>query len=189
MKNQCYSVAFLGGAAIPPKDPTYLNASLLARNLAQMGLTIYNGGGPGVMRASTEGAKSVGGHVVGVTCYPTIPYLNWEGRDPDNHFDDEVPTTDYFERTKQLLLRTDIHLIFRGGTGTISEFGMTWAASYIRGGHEQPIILFGEFWRSIIHQFSQFMYMRPGEFRVYRIVQSVDETIEEVKRIMSYQAT
>lgn len=179
------SVAFLGGAAIPPDDPTYQSASQLARKLALMGLTIYNGGGPGVMRASTEGAKSVGGHVVGVTCYPSIPYLNWEGRDPANHFDEEVKTLDYFDRTKQLLLRTDIHLIFRGGTGTISEFGMTWASSYLRGGHEQPIILFGTFWKSIIQRFSQVMYMRPGEFRVYRIVRSVDEAVEEVQRIMS----
>jgi uncharacterized protein (TIGR00725 family) len=185
VKLRRWSVAFLGGAAIPPDDPTYQHASRLARQLAQMGLTIYNGGGPGVMRASTEGAKAVGGTVVGVTCYPTIPYLNWEGRDPDNHFDDEVKTLDYFDRTKQLLLRTDIHIIFRGGTGTISEFGMTWAASYLRGGREQPIILFGAFWQSIIQRFSQVMYMRPGEFRVYRIVQSVDEAIEEVKRILA----
>ena len=189
MKKSISSVAFLGGADIPPEDQTYKNASMIARKLAQMGLTIYNGGEPGVMRASTEGAKSVGGKVVGVTCYPKIPYLNWEGCDPQNCFDEEVKTSDYFDRTKELLMRTEIHLVFRGGTGTISEFGMTWASSYLRGGDERPIILFGEFWRTIIQSLSRFMYMRSGEFRVYRIVQSVEEAVEEVKRIISYSVS
>ena len=185
MKNDINSVAFLGGADIQLEDQTYKNAYMTARKLAQMGLTTYNGGGPGVMRASTEGAKSVGGKAIGVTCYPKIPYLNWEGRDPQNRFDEEVITSDYFERTKQLLILTDIHLIFRGGTGTISEFGMTWAESYIRGGQEKPIILFGEFWKNIIQNFRRYMYMRSGEFRVYNIVTSVDEAVDEVKRIIS----
>jgi uncharacterized protein (TIGR00725 family) len=185
LKKTISSVAFLGGADIPSDDQTYKHASMIARNLAQMGLTIYNGGGPGVMRAATEGAKSVGGKVIGVTCYPKIPYLNWEGCDPHNYFDEEVKTSDYFDRTKQLLMRTDIHLIFRGGTGTISEFGMTWASSYIRGGHEKPIVLFGRFWRTIIQSFNKYMYMRPGEFRVYRIVQSVEEAVDEVKHIIN----
>lgn len=175
------SVAFLGGAQIMPGDKTYTDAYLTARYLAQLGLTIFNGGGPGVMRASTEGAKSVGGRVIGVTCYPKIPYLNWDGRDPNNLFDEEIVTSDYFERTKQLLIRSDIHIIFRGGTGTISEFGMTWASSYIRGGQEQPIILFGEFWNILIKNFKQYMYMRPGEFRLYTIVDSVNEAVNEVK--------
>jgi predicted Rossmann-fold nucleotide-binding protein len=158
---------------------------MTAKDLAQMGLILYNGGGPGVMRASTEGAKSVGGKVIGVTCYPEIPYLNWEGRDPRNLFDEEIITKDYFERTKQLLLLSDLHIIFRGGTGTISEFGMAWASSYIRGGQERPIILFGKFWKSLIEHFRRHMYMRPGEFRLYTIVESVEEAVNEVKRLIS----
>ena len=184
MKKSIYSVAFLGGAAVQSEDQTYKDVYDIARKLAEMGLTIYNGGGPGVMRASTEGAKSAGGRVIGVTCYPKILYLNWEGRDPENRFDDEVVTSDYFERTKKLLLLTDIHLIFRGGTGTISEFGMTWASSYIQGGHEKPIILFGDFWDSIIQNLKKHMYMRPGEFRVYTIVNSVAEAVDEIKQML-----
>lgn len=177
------SVAFLGGAEFKPGDETYRDAYTTAKYLAQTGLIIYNGGGPGVMRASTEGAKLVGGKVIGVTYYPDNPHTNFEGRDPKNLFDEEVVTHDYFDRTKQLLLLSDIHIVFRGGTGTISEFGMAWAASRIRCGQERPIILFGEFWKNIIANLRRYMYMRPGELRLYRIVKSPDEAVDEVKRL------
>ena len=94
-------------------------------------------------------------------------------------------TSDYFDRTKQLLILSDIHLIFRGGTGTISEFGMAWASSRIRLGQERPIILFGGFWRTLIENFRRYMYMRPGEFRLYTIVESVEQAVDEVKRLVS----
>jgi uncharacterized protein (TIGR00725 family) len=179
------SVAFLGGADFKPGDQTYIDAYTTAKYLAQMGLTICNGGGPGVMRASTEGAKSAEGKVIGVTYYPNVLHSHFEGRDPRNFFDEEIVTSDYFERTKQLLILSDIHIIFRGGTGTISEFGMAWAASRIRAGQERPIILFGGFWKTLIENFRRYMYMRPGEFRLYKIVESVDDAVNEVKRLIS----
>lgn len=178
------SIAFLGGADFKSGDQTYADAYNTAKELAQMGLTIYNGGGPGVMRASTEGAKSVDGKVIGVTYHPKSPHAHFEGPDPENHFDEEVLTSDYFDRTKQLLILSDIHIIFRGGTGTISEFGMTWASSRIRTGEERPIILFGGFWKTLIEDFRKYMYMRPGEFRLYKIAESTDEAVEEVRRLI-----
>jgi uncharacterized protein (TIGR00725 family) len=179
------SIAFLGGAEFKPGDQTYIEARNTAKQLAQLGLIIYNGGGPGVMRASTEGAKSVGGKVIGVIYHPNVPHSNFEGRDPENHFDEEIVTFDYFDRTKQLLILSDIHIIFRGGTGTISEFGMTWASSRIRTGEERPIILFGGFWKTLIDSFKEYMYMRPGEFRLYKIVHSTEEAVNEVKNLLS----
>ncbi len=179
------SIAFFGGADFKPGDQTYTDAYMTAKYLAQMSLTIYNGGGPGVMRVSTEGAKSVGGKVIGVTHRPNIPHPYFEGRDSLKKFDEEVETSDYFERTKRLLILSDIHIVFRGGTGTISEFGMAWASSRIRLGQERPIILFGEFWKTLIENFRRYMYMRPGEFRLYRIVESAEEVVNEVKRLIN----
>lgn len=179
------SIAFLGGADFKTGDQTYTDAYTTARDMARMGLIIYNGGGPGIMRASTEGAKSVQGKVIGVTYHPKSPHTHFEGPDPDNHFDEEIITSDYFDRTKQLLLLSDIHIIFRGGTGTISEFGMTWASSRIRTGEERPIILFGGFWKTLIDGFKKYMYMRPGEFRLYTIVESTSDAVEEVRRLIN----
>lgn len=84
-----------------------------------------------------------------------------------------------------MLILSDIHIVFMGGTGTISESGMAWAASRIRAGQERLIILFGGFWKTLIENFRRYVYMRPGEFRLYTIVESVDETVNEVKRLVS----
>jgi len=156
------TIAFLGGADFKPGDQTYIDAYTTAKYLAQMGLTIYNGGGPGVMRASTEGAKSAGGKVIGVTYHPDVSLSHFEGRDPQNKFDEEIVTSDYFERTKQLLLLMIYISSLEEELELYSEFGMAWAASRIRAGQERPIILFGEFWRTLIENFRRYMYMRPA---------------------------
>jgi len=173
-------VSLLGGADFQPKDQTYQDAFETAKLLAQNGLTILNGGGPGVMRAATEGAHKANGHVVGVTYSPTYQHAKYEGRDPLNQFDEEVVTSDYFQRTKTILEMADAHVVFRGGTGTISEFGMSWALSRIHYGHSIPLLLFGRFWEEITSCLRKHMYMRADEFVVYRIVTSPQEVVNAI---------
>lgn len=173
--------SFLGGADFQPGDQTYEAAFETAKLLAGNGITILNGGGPGVMRAATEGAHESGGRVIGVTYYPKYEHATYEGRDPLNHFDEEILTANYFERTQKLLEMGDAHVVFKGGTGTISEFGMSWALSRIHDGHNTPLILFGEFWEEITECFKQHMYMRPDEFRVYHVVASPEEVLQRMR--------
>jgi uncharacterized protein (TIGR00725 family) len=179
------SASFLGGADFQPGDETYQDAFATAQLLAQHDITVLNGGGPGVMRAATEGAHAGGGQVVGVTYYPKYEHATYEGRDALNYFDDEVVTADYFERTQTLLEMGDVHIVFRGGTGTISEFGMSWALSRIHLGHSVPLLLFGQFWEEITRCLREYMYMREDEFRIYYVVtspQAVLDTIVKLER-------
>lgn len=173
--------SILGGADFQPEDDTYRHAFETAKLLARHGMIVINGGGPGVMRAATQGAHEGDGHVIGVTYYPTYEHARYEGRDPLNRFDEEVVTADYFERTKTILQLADVHIVFRGGTGTISEFGMSWALSRIHHGHNIPIILFGQFWEEITSCLRKHMYMRPDEFVLYRIVTSPQEVLNRIR--------
>jgi uncharacterized protein (TIGR00725 family) len=172
--------SILGGADFLPQDETYKDAFETSKLLAQKGLTILNGGGPGVMRAATQGAHEGHGHVIGITYYPTYEHARYEGRDPLNRFDEEVITNDYFERTKTILQMADVHIVFKGGTGTISEFGMSWAVSRIHYGQNTPIVLFGRFWEEITGCLQKHMYMRPDEFVLYRIVTSPQEVLDRI---------
>jgi uncharacterized protein (TIGR00725 family) len=180
--------SFLGGADFQPGDQTFEDALETARLLAQSGMTILNGGGPGVMRAATEGAHASGGHVVGVTYYPRYEHANYEGRDPLNLFDEEVVTADYFQRTQKLLQMGDVHIVFRGGTGTISEFGMSWALSRIHEGRSIPLLLFGAFWEEITKCLKQYMYMREDEFRIYCVVTSPQEVLDTIRKLEQAEA-
>lgn len=176
------TAAILGGAEYKEEDVEYQNAVEVGKSLAENGITVLNGGGPGVMRAATIGAHEGNGHVVGVTYYPFHPHAHYEGRDPENKFDEEVITNDYFDRTKKLLEMGNVHILFRGGTGTIGEFGMTWASSRIHEGHHIPIILFGAFWGHVIETFKKYMYLRPGETHLYDIVERPDEVLPLIKK-------
>ncbi len=175
--------SFLGGADFQSGDQTYKDVFETARLLAQSSITVLNGGGPGVMRAATEGAHEGGGRAVGVTYYPKYEHATYEGRDFLNHFDEEVVTADYFERTQTLLEMGDVHIVFRGGTGTISEFGMSWALSRIHLGHSVPLLLFGGFWEEITNCLKEYMYMREDEFRIYHVVTSPQEVLDTIRKL------
>ena len=97
------NVTFLGYSDTQPGEKLYQEAYDVAAEVAKAGYVIVNGGGPGVMRASTEGAHSVGGHAVGITFYPeNITFF--EGRDESNKVDELLEEKTYVERTLKLLL-------------------------------------------------------------------------------------
>ena len=132
------------------------------------------------MRATTEGAKSVGGHVIGVTFYPK-DVANFEGRDKNSLFDEEIKADNYLARTLKLLEVGQAYVIFKGGTGTISEFGMAWGLARLYFGHHKPLILFGKFWENIMAAFLANMRMRPEEFQVYRVVETPQDVVKTLE--------
>ena len=132
------------------------------------------------MRAVSEGAKAAGGKAIGVTFYPK-DITNYEGRDPENPMDEEVETKNYLERTMKLLELGDAYVIFRGGTGTISEFGMAWGLARLYFGHHKPLILYGEFWNEIIKDFKKNMRIRPEDLKVYKVVKNPLEVYKAIE--------
>ena len=172
-------VAIFGYSDAAQNDQLYKSVIEVSKKLAEVGLTIVDGGGPGVMRAATLGAKQVGGKVIGITWYPEdLP--NFEGRDPKNLFDVEIKTQSYIERTLTLMQQGQAYVVFNGGTGTISEFGMAWGLARIYFGHHKPLILFGKFWENILEAFQKNMLLRPEEFRVFKIVETPDQVLEAI---------
>lgn len=171
LKRKIRQISYLGFADTKPGDSLFEEAKECARYLTSKGYVAINGGGPGTMRAVSEGAKEAKGTAVGVTFYPK-DITNYEGRDKNNPFDIEIKTKNYLERTLKLLEMGDAYVIFRGGTGTISEFGMAWGLARLYFGHHKPLVLYGEFWNNIIKSFTQNMRIRPEELQVYRVVNS-----------------
>jgi len=182
------NVTFLGYADAKEADDPFKAAYEVARLCAQKGYTIVNGGGPGVMKASTMGAKSANGKAIGVTFFPEdIPVF--EGRDETNKVDHLIVVENYLERTLKLLELGHIYVIFNGGTGTISEFGMAWGLARLYFGHHKPLVLYGDFWQEIIFAFTKGMYIRAEERNVFRIVNkpqdALDAILEFEKKLIS----
>src|SRR3989338_5424221 len=182
-------VTFLGYADAKEADEPFKAAFRVAKLCAERGLTVVNGAGPGIMKAATMGAKSVGGQTIGITFYPKdIPMF--EGRDETNKVDQLIVMNNYLERTLKLLEVGQVHIIFNGGTGTISEFGMAWGLARLYFGHHKPLILYGDFWHEIIFAFTRGMYIRPEERQVFKIVNKPGDAIDaidEFEKILNSQ--
>ena len=119
------NIAFFGDADISEADETYKCAFDVAEALACEGYVIVDGGGPGVMQAATQGAIKGGGKTLTVTFDP-VNAPGFEGKYVGNVPDTEIVTTNYIDRMFKLMENSDMFIIFKGGSGTVSEFGTAW---------------------------------------------------------------
>ena len=174
------SIAFLGGAGWKSEDKTYQDAYDVAKLLAENGYKVLNGGGPGVMRASTLGAQAGGGRVVAITYHPNKPKRHYESVDQENTFDEEIITLDYFDRTKVMLQTVDMHIVFNGSIGTMSELGMSWVSSWIHEPQNKPIVLYGDFWQHFIDYVKTNMLLKNGEEHILKICTTPQEVLEYI---------
>ena len=173
-------VTFFGFSEAKPEDQVFRDAQETAKLLAKEGYVILNGGGPGIMKASSLGAKEAGGKTIGVSFYPAGA-THFEGRDLSNPLDEEIKCPNYVERTLKLIELGDVYVVFYGGTGTISEFGMAWGLARIYFGNHKSLIFFGSFWHNILEAIGKNMHLRPEELRVYKIVTKPQEVLEAIQ--------
>ncbi|KKS13129.1 MAG: hypothetical protein UU67_C0031G0002 [Candidatus Daviesbacteria bacterium GW2011_GWB1_41_5] len=173
------NVAIFGFADAEEESQLYKDAYGVAKALAEAGYTVVDGGGPGVMKAASCGAKAGGGKVIGVTYYPK-DMKNFEGRCPENPLDSEIKTQNYVERTLTLMKEGQVYVVFNGGSGTLSELGMAWGLARLQFGHHKPIILYGDFWIEILQALKKSMLLRPEEIEVYKIANSPEGVLRTI---------
>ena len=175
------NIAFFGDADISETDETYEAAFDLAETLAKEGYVIVDGGGPGVMEAATSGATKGGGKTISVTFDPSNA-PGFEGKYVGNVTDKEIVTTNYIERMFKLMEYGDAFVIFKGGSGTISEFGTAWVLAKLYYGHHKPFILYGSFWIEIIDAFKKNMNIDSNEMSVFEICSAKQEVLTAIKK-------
>lgn len=170
------SVTIFGNAVGSGGERDFDSAFLTSKLLAENGLRIIDGGGPGIMYAAIRGAKAGGGRTTAVYLEPDYA-TTIAGREKSIVADMMLSEKNYIDRTKRLMELGDAYVFFNGGTGTISEFAMCWVVARLYFGYHKPLILFGKFWRNIIETFVQNMNIRPEEVRVLKIVENPKEVL------------
>lgn len=173
------NIAFFGDANIKKSDPVYKAAYATAKLLAANGFTIVDGGGPGVMEAATTGAKSEDGPTLSITFDP-VDAPGFEGGYLGNVSDKKIVTTNYIERMFKLMQYGDMFVMFKGGSGTISEFGTAWVLAKLYYGHHKPFILYGDFWADIIDAFRKNMNIDNSEMSVFEIVNKPEQVLKAI---------
>ncbi len=181
-------IAIFGSADISDRDEIYHSTYTAAKLIAEQGRDVVNGGGPGIMQAATDGAHAGGGRAFTISFQP-LDAPHFEGKANTNMGDQDIMASNYVERLNLLMEHSDAFIIFRGGTGTLSEWMTVWLMAHIYYGHHKPFVLFGAFWREVIGVIKKHFYIGQTEMLVFRIaethaelVRAIDELEEEMAR-------
>jgi len=172
-------VGMFGCACGQKGDDWYDDAFKVAKTLSSRGYDVVNGGGPGIMEASTLGAMEGGGESTVVYYKPELAE-NFTGEKPQEGVTRSYEEEDYMMRTKKLIELSDIYVVFYGGTGTLSEFGMVWGLARLYFGHHKPVILYGEFWHEILDVLMKNLEIRSEAREVITIVNSDEAVLSKI---------
>lgn len=178
-------VAIFGDADAKENQQHYKMAKNTAILLAKSGYIITNGGGPGIMLASSMGAKEGGGKVeVVVVKNENVPG-NFEGRCLENiKLADKVyEMANYENRLNKLIEIADAFVIFRGGTGTLAEVGMVWSKAKFDYGNHEPMIFVGKEWKEIVPVITKKLGLEETEKRVLVIVSRPEEVLGKLAKV------
>lgn len=178
-------VAFFGDADIKARSVSYRLAFETAYLLAKEGFIIVNGGGPGIMRASTEGAKLAKGKVDLVIIDPKKEPGNYEGSDKNNlEYANKIYMTNSIEqRVAKLVEIADAFVIFRGGTGTLAEVGLVWELAKFNFGHHEPLIFVGKEWEEVVPVITRNLKFEAKEKEVYKLAETPKEVLRALTRV------
>ncbi|HEY9089708.1 MAG TPA: TIGR00730 family Rossman fold protein [Anaerolineaceae bacterium] len=139
------AVSIFGSARVDENDAVYQAAMETSRLLAEAGLVIITGGGPGIMEAGNRGAKMGGGLSVGLNI--ELPFE--QGTNP---FVEVAIHFHYFFVRKTMFVKyAQGFVIFPGGFGTLDE--LFEALTLIQTGKISnfPVVLYGsEYWSGLL---------------------------------------
>ena len=139
------AVALFGSARTPPGHPSWQLAEEIGRRLAEAGLAVITGGGPGAMEAANKGAREAGGVSVGLGI--ELPFES--GLNP--HVDLGVNFRYFFVRKTMFVKYSQGFVVLPGGFGTFDELFEALTLVQTRKVTSFPIVLVGrDYWSGLL---------------------------------------
>jgi uncharacterized protein (TIGR00730 family) len=183
-KRDRYRVAIFGSARAQPGTFVYEEVRRTAAAFASMGCDIVTGGGPGLMQAANEGAKSAGATgSLGIRV--ELPFEQYANPFVEQAFVHET----FFTRLHHFVLASDAFVVVPGGIGTVLEMLMIWQLLQVRHVKDVPLILVGKMWNGLIEWARTSMLdprlalANPGDFDIPRCLETADEAIALVREL------
>jgi uncharacterized protein (TIGR00730 family) len=142
------TVTFYGSARFEEDNQYYQKAVRIAKMLAENGVDIVTGGGPGIMEAANRGAASAEGEDVGHSLGMNIDLPQEQVLNP--YVEENQNFHYFFSRKVSLTFSAEAYIFFPGGFGTLDEFFEM--ATLVQTGKikKVPILLVGvEFWQQL----------------------------------------
>jgi len=183
-----FRVAVFGSARTEPQDGAYSLVHSLAGMIAEKGMDLITGGGPGLMDAASRGyhaAKQNGEqHSIGLNIW-----LPQEQSDA-GHLDIKAEFEHFSERLDHFIALSNAFVVAPGGIGTLLELFYTWQLAQVRHIHSKPIILLGDVWSGLLQWIKKPLleadYLDARDLDLIYAVSTCDEAFEIISK--SYEA-
>ncbi len=184
-RGRFFRACIFGSARVKEGNPIYENVFELARLLAQKGIDVLTGGGPGLMEAGNKGAEL--GQEEGKTrslSFGLPIQLDFEPA-PNNHLDVRRFHYRFSYRLDDFMRLSNVVICTPGGIGTLLELFFSWQLVQVRHIEKRPIILLDKkFWQGLI----DWMHAEPNlrglisdkDFDFIHIVDTPQEAMEFV---------
>lgn len=141
---------------------------------------VCSGGGPGIMEAANKGVKLAGGKSIGFNI--TLP--NEQSLNPYVSPELGFNFHYFFIRKFWFLYYAKALIGFPGGFGTMDEvFELLTLLQTKKIQKKVPVVLFGKtFWNEVVNfkAMQEYGVIGPGDLRLFRIIDDVDEAFEYI---------
>ena len=174
-------VTIFGSARTAPEDPAFRCAERLGRGLAEAGVPVLTGGGPGIMEAANRGAAVVGGVSVGLNI--ELPYE--QAANP--HLTHQLHFHHFLTRKLMLTRYSRGFAVFPGWFGTADELLELLVAFHTDRGVRKPLVLIDTaFWDGLIDWFRLELGSRQMiDLHNTDFIQVVDDHVDALKILLN----
>jgi hypothetical protein len=174
------AVSIFGSARVKRNDKYYKMAERMAELLAQNGLGVISGGGPGIMEAANKGAKKAGGASIGFNI--DLPHE----QKPNDYIDpDKLLTFNYFFVRKMMFVKySQAFIVMPGGYGTLDELFEAITLMQTKKTSTFPVVLIGsEFWSGLLDwirhvMLGQYGYIQPSDLDFMHLVDTPEDALK-----------
>jgi uncharacterized protein (TIGR00730 family) len=170
------AAAVFGSARTRPDHPMYAAAERLAAQLAQAGLAVITGGGPGIMAAANKGAAEAGGVSVGLGIeLPFESGLN-------EYVNLGINFRYFFARKTMFVKYAQGFVVMPGGFGTFDELFEALTLVQTRKVTSFPVVLFGSaYWSGLVDWLQASVladgYISGADIEMLQITDDIDEAV------------
>jgi uncharacterized protein (TIGR00730 family) len=176
-------ITVFGSARFKEDHPYYAAAREFGKRIADAGLTVMTGGGPGIMEAANRGAFENNGASVG--CNIRLPFEQLP-----NQYMHKWITFDYFFLRKGMMLKYSYaFIVMPGGFGTMDEFFSTLTLIQTKSITQFPMVLFGkEFYKPLMETIELMKKegtISEGDLALLLFTDDIDEAMRHISNYLS----
>jgi uncharacterized protein (TIGR00730 family) len=174
------AVTIFGSARMRPSDPCYQKAVTLGKDLAEQGVAVITGGGPGIMEAANRGASEGKGKSVALNI--ELPF-----EQKPNRYANVPIHFHYFFSRKVCFVKYSVGFIFMpGGFGTLDEFFEILTLIQTQRISRLPVILYGRrYWDGLLKWIKATVlkngYISPQDLDLCTLTDNTDEAIRVIQ--------